>query len=98
MPQRIAAFIPKRLAERKQASSARSNSIYANTGHKAWRAAVLLRDNWQCCSCGRICGGRGEAQADHIVPMTNGGERYAIANGQTLCRNCHSRKTARENA
>ena len=97
MPMRIASFVPKRLASRKIDSS-KSNSIYGNKGHKEWRAAVLLRDNWQCCSCRRICGGRGEAQADHIVPLVQGGARFDLENGQCLCPSCHSRKTARENA
>ena len=96
MPQRIAAFVPKRLAESKRAGSARSNSIYGNSSHKKWRAAVLLRDAWKCRACGRVCGAKGEAHADHITPIARGGEQYDIANGQVLCRNCHSRKTLAE--
>ena len=96
MPMRIASFVPLRL--RRKADSSKSNALYGNKGHKEWRAAVLLRDNWQCCSCRRICGGKGEAQADHIVPLVHGGSRFDLSNGQTLCHSCHSRKTARENA
>jgi len=40
-----------------------------------------------------VCDGPKEAQADHIVPIRQGGERYDLANGQTLCIACHGRKT-----
>jgi len=43
-----------------------------------------------------VCSDKREAQADHIVPIRQGGERYDVANGQTLCLACHSRKTAHE--
>ena len=36
--------------------------------------------------------------ADHIVPISQGGDRYDVANGAARCLACHSRKTARENA
>jgi 5-methylcytosine-specific restriction endonuclease McrA len=36
------------------------------------------------------------AQADHIVPVRQGGDRYEVANGQTLCLSCHGRKTRHE--
>ncbi|NBW22315.1 MAG: HNH endonuclease, partial [Caulobacteraceae bacterium] len=31
-----------------------------------------------------------------IVPIAAGGSRYDLANGQTLCISCHSRKTSAE--
>ena len=45
--------------------------------------------------CGRIDQAN---HADHILPIAIGGERYDVANGQTLCHSCHSRKTAQESA
>jgi len=58
---------------------------------------VLTRDGWQCQSCGRICSGKREAQADHIVPVVTAPERrYDISNGQCLCIACHGTKTRRE--
>jgi 5-methylcytosine-specific restriction endonuclease McrA len=30
------------------------------------------------------------------VPIAHGGDRYGLANGQTLCPACHARKTLRE--
>jgi len=55
---------------------------------------VLLRDAWQCNGCGCVC--QRFAQADHIKPVSQGGDRYDVANGQTLCIRCHGRKTVQE--
>ena len=57
---------------------------------------MLTRDAWQCQKCGRVCSNRREAHADHIKPITSGGERYDVANGQCLCVRCHGRKTKAE--
>jgi len=57
-----------------------------------------VRDAWACRSCGRVCSDKREAHADHIVPIAEGGERYDVTNGQTLCVRCHGRKTRREQA
>ena len=96
MPTRIASFIPKRLIERRRASARDRGAPYATARHRAWRAAVLLRDNWQCRVCGRVCGSVGEAHADHIVPLNLGGDQFSLENGQALCLSCHSKKTCRE--
>lgn len=68
------------------------------TNSTAWRRLreeVLLRDLYTCqvAECGRVLGGKGEAHVDHVDgdPSNN-----AMANLQTLCRRCHSEKTARE--
>jgi 5-methylcytosine-specific restriction protein A len=55
--------------------------------HRVWRAAVLARCGHRCVDCGAV----DDLHADHIDPN---GPRYDVANGQTLCRGCHSRKTA----
>jgi 5-methylcytosine-specific restriction endonuclease McrA len=103
MPQRIPTHKPLRLksARPRRDASARPNAAaqgYCDKRHRAWRQAVLIRDAWQCQACGRICVNKREAQADHIVPIVQGGDRYAIENGQCLCHSCHSRKTRRENS
>jgi 5-methylcytosine-specific restriction endonuclease McrA len=68
---------------------------YCDARHAAWRKAVLLRDGWACQSCGRVCGKKREAHADHIIPIAQRPDlRYDVANGQCLCHSCHSRKTA----
>jgi len=35
-------------------------------------------------------------EVDHIVPLNRGGKRLDSANLQSLCKSCHSRKTANE--
>ena len=56
---------------------------------------MLTRDAWACRACGRI---QANAHADHILPVSEGGLRYDVANGQTLCSSCHGRKTRGEQA
>lgn len=61
--------------------------------HQKWRRIVLSRHP--------ICQHPGCTQhsvdADHIIPISRGGARYDLANGQALCRSHHSAKTNREN-
>ena len=59
--------------------------------HERWRAAILTRDP-VCMHCHAAP----STQADHIVPISAGGSRWELDNGQGLCASCHSRKTARE--
>ena len=99
MPQRIPSHSPPRLrtARPRRDETARPNASargYCDKRHRAWRLAVLTRDAWQCRGCGAVC--PRYAQADHIVPISQGGERYDVSNGQTLCIRCHGRKTKRE--
>ena len=100
MPQRIPSHKPARLPSRtRRDESARPSAAargYCDRAHRAWRQAVLTRDAWQCRSCGRVCSDHREAHADHIVPVSQGGERYDVANGQCLCVRCHGRKTRDE--
>lgn len=58
---------------------------------------VLKRDLFTCVQCGALPLDMSELEADHIVPISAGGARYDLDNGQTLCVTCHSRKTQREN-
>jgi len=64
---------------------------FKNPEYLAWRRAVLERDGYICQQCGRHCKRyeRGLA-AHHIKPYAEYPElRYEIANGMTLCRQCH---------
>lgn len=72
---------------------------------RQWRSDVFTRDDFICQSCGQR---GGELQADHIklfsVIMKDNNitcfedalgcrELWNLNNGQTLCKDCHSRKT-----
>ncbi len=64
-------------------------------GHYFWdsaRSYVMLRDRYTC----RICGVRHRAReldVDHIVEIARGGAALEYSNLQTVCRQCHGRKT-----
>ena len=106
MPQRIEFIRPARKTCKVRRAENRPNAYqrgYTDKRHRAWRLAVLLRDNWTCRGCGHACGERGGAHADHVSPVVpgtkvclNGVSRYEVANGQCLCPACHQRKTSRE--
>ena len=99
MPQRIPSHRPLRVRQRRRDDTGRPNAAargYCDKAHRRWRQAVLTRDAWTCRQCGRVCSGNKEAHADHIVPIAQGGERYDLANGQTLCASCHGSKSASE--
>ncbi len=64
---------------------------FQNSLYQSWRKAVLERDNYVCQSCGRRCNRheRGLA-AHHIKSYSEHPDlRHDIANGVTLCRDCH---------
>ena len=58
-----------------------------------WARLVKDRCGWRC----QVCGLAGRLEADHIIPLEDGGDPWDLANGQSLCHTCHSEKTAREN-
>ena len=62
---------------------------------KPWRVArlkVLERDGWHCVQCGRY----GRLEVDHILSLESDGELYELSNLQSLCRDCHIRKSKGE--
>lgn len=81
------------LQERRQEtrSVGRKLKIYGTRRWKATRRAVLSRDRYTCRSCKKFGN-----EVDHIVPLAQNGAPYAMSNLQTLCKACHSRKTALE--
>ena len=105
MPTRIPVHRPPRLRAGRKPED-RPNGYqrgYCDKRHFAWRIAVLTRDAWTCRHCGRVCGDKYEAHADHISPVVHGTEvcrdgrsRYDVDGGQCLCHSCHNRKTAGE--
>jgi 5-methylcytosine-specific restriction endonuclease McrA len=98
MPQRLPTHRPPRLrtSRPKRDDTSRPNAAargYCDKAHRRWRQAVLTRDAFACVQCGRIDQAN---HADHIVAIASGGDRYSLANGQTLCAGCHARKTLAE--
>ncbi|AXY57283.1 HNH endonuclease [Acinetobacter chinensis] len=64
-------------------------------GGRPWRRLkqqVHERDEWECQQCGRITM---ELQCDHIVNKAQGGTDD-LNNLQSLCTECHDRKTQQE--
>lgn len=62
--------------------------------YRFWRTAVFKRDNYTCQNCGAR-NGNGHTvylEADHIKSFADFPElRFDIANGRTLCRDCHQK-------
>jgi len=59
------------------------------TEYKAWRAAVLARDEYECVRCGNT----EDLHAHHIEPISeNLLKALDIDNGETLCEDCHRRE------
>jgi 5-methylcytosine-specific restriction protein A len=64
--------------------------------HRRWREEVLARD--PVC---KLCDRRPSLIADHIRPLDPADphgdpSKWALSNGQGVCRPCHNIKTARE--
>lgn len=66
--------------------------VYRDPRWAVMRLEAKRRDGWQCVKCGS----RGHLEVDHIKPLRRDGEPFALTNLQTLCRRCHSAKTALE--
>lgn len=62
-----------------------------------FRRAVLAAAGYRCASCGLYDPTGRTLDADHIVPLADGGTNHA-ANGQALCLRCHAAKTRQEAA
>ena len=56
------------------------------------RRDVLTLDNWRCQVCGCYAN-----QVDHIKPLHQGGPKYDHGNLQTICKDCHLKKSLAEN-
>lgn len=97
MPKRVPTFKNYRLKTRVVETRPNANDRgYCSKRHKAWRKAILNRDNFKCKECGRILHDTSKLHADHIIPIELGGSRYDLSNGQTLCISCHGIKTSKE--
>jgi len=59
--------------------------------YQSWlevREKALERDGYRCVKCGRPAN-----EVDHIVPIALGGSMFDLNNLQSLCSECHKRKT-----
>jgi 5-methylcytosine-specific restriction endonuclease McrA len=59
--------------------------MFAVVRWKQARAAARQRDGERCTNCGSTY----RLQVHHKVPLSKGGERYALSNLTTLCDPCH---------
>lgn len=72
-----------------------SFKIRNSNEYKLWRRAVFQRDGYKCIWCG-VAGAI--LEADHIKPFSLFPElRFAIDNGRTLCKSCHSKTSTYKN-
>lgn len=56
-----------------------------------FRLDIFKEDNWTCRRCGYEAAHNGTAalQADHIIPLADGGPEFLRSNIRTLCIPCH---------
>lgn len=58
------------------------------------RMTIRNRDRGICAACGRDCIATGQLwEADHIVPVVEGGGECGLDNYRTLCIPCHKKET-----
>ena len=60
------------------------------------REEVFKRDNYTCVKCGTKAKVMEDLECDHIIPIFLGGSEFDKENLQTLCSDCHKRKTAED--
>ncbi|TAL60608.1 MAG: HNH endonuclease [Bacteroidetes bacterium] len=66
-----------------------------DSSHRKWREQVLYSSPI-CSECERHGRYTLATEADHIIPMDQGGDKLDLNNGQGLCRSCHAKKTRKE--
>lgn len=69
--------------------------------YKEWRLAVFARDEYTCQWCGlknkKGLGTSIKLEADHIKSWADYPKlRYEVSNGRTLCKACHTKRTAQQ--
>ena len=74
-----------------------NNHFWKGGSANWWKKQVLRKDNYTCKICGMQDYQEGFLEADHIKQKALYQEiKWDINNGQTLCPNCHKRKTLKE--
>ena len=65
------------------------------TDHNYLRSQTFQRDQGICAECGKDTRAAGEDwDADHIIPVVEGGGECDLSNIRTLCIPCHRKVTA----
>lgn len=92
MPAKLSTWRPPRLRTR----TPDRHAHYVTADWQARRLRILIRDAYRCQAdgCGRVIHGKA-AQVDHRIPLEEGGTDDD-GNLQTLCLECHGRKTREE--
>jgi len=67
----------------------RDQKIYKSARWQTVREMMLSEDPF--CKCGRVA-----TVVDHVRPIRQGGSIWDKNNLQTMCRECHNSKTAKE--
>ena len=64
------------------------------------REQIFKRDKYICQECGIKTSFEGpleiRPECDHIIPISLGGAEFKKSNLQTLCHDCHAKKTGRD--
>ena len=84
--------------ERRKAQRKRKGIDRAFYNDGTWRriAKAFRHMNPLCAECERKGRIAASECVDHIVPIQEGGDRYAHSNMQALCNRCHASKSGRE--
>jgi 5-methylcytosine-specific restriction protein A len=93
VPKRIPTFRPPRFAPRGEARPTAAARGYCSAAWRRTRLAVIARDQGICQLCGLLV--VGSPDIDHIVEKAKGGDE-SMGNLRTLCKACHSKRTARD--
>jgi len=81
--------------ERSRARREATKGVYKTKMWQRRRMQVFSRD--PLCADGRVCGGKAPSmEVDHVIPLDQGGDRYAMSNLRGTCSACHHAKTAQE--
>jgi 5-methylcytosine-specific restriction protein A len=70
-----------------------NKALYSSKRWQLTRRRVLFDHPICACGCGEVA-----SDVDHIVPVEQGGDRWARSNLQPLAHECHARKTRQEQA
>lgn len=84
-------------ARHKKAARQRDELLRPSAVRHQWARDVKRRDGC-CVLCGHIGTPANPLEADHIVPLAQGGRAYDFGNGRTLCHRCHVAEHRRRNA